>query len=407
MWKKRTAIFISSQACSLLGSSLVQYALFWYVMLQTRSGVAIMVYIVCGFLPAFLLSPFGGVWADRYNRKHLIMIADGFIAFVTLVLALVFMTGEKGLTVIMVTVALRAAGTAVQGPAIGAILPQLVPFEHLTRVNGISQTMQSVITLISPLLSGVLFSLFPLYVVFMIDVVTAAAAIVILRFFLEFSPDSGAAKDGRSGYYEDMKLGFQYIKQHRYLISFFSFLAMTLFLITPAAMLSPLQVTRTFGSDVWRLTAIEIAFSGGMMIGGFTISAWGGFRNRVYTILCSTAVMAAGSVSFGFITSFPLYLAVMVLIGIATPFYHTPSAVMIQEHVEDEYLGRIFSVNTMLFTSVMPLGLLIFGPLAEVVRIESIMAATGTAMLVLAFAASMQKRLVEAGIAGRKEIREA
>lgn len=397
MWKKRTAVFVSSQTVSLFGSALVQYALFWYVTLETKSGIAMTVFIVCGFLPTFFLSPFGGVWADRYNRKKLIMFADGFIAAVTLILAAAFISGGKGLVLVIIIAALRAVGTAIQGPAVGAILPQLVPVEQLTRVNGISQTIQAVITILAPVVSGALFSIYPLYVILFIDVITAAAAILILMFFLEFLPAKRESGKKKAGYFNDMKLGFIYIKEHPYLISFFTFFAVTLFLITPAAMLSPLQVARSFGSDVWRLTAIEIAFSGGMLLGGFLISLWGGFKNRMITIFVSTAFMAICSAGLGIATSFTLYIVIMTILGITAPFFHTPSAVMIQEHVEEKFLGRVFSVNTMLFTSVMPLGMLIYGPVAEKIRIETIMIITGIVMLVFVAIAFMQKQLIEAG----------
>lgn len=81
-WKRNTALFLGSQALSLLGSSLVQYALLWQVTLQTRSSVMMTLYIVAGFLPTFILSPFAGVWADRYDRRKLIVLADAMIALV-------------------------------------------------------------------------------------------------------------------------------------------------------------------------------------------------------------------------------------------------------------------------------------------------------------------------------------
>lgn len=107
-WKRTTAIFLTSQALSLFGTALVQYALMWHVTLTTKSGVLMTVYILCGFVPAFLVSPFAGVWADRLDRKRLLMISDGSIALVTLLLALVLQTGGQSLTLIMITAAVRA-----------------------------------------------------------------------------------------------------------------------------------------------------------------------------------------------------------------------------------------------------------------------------------------------------------
>jgi DHA3 family macrolide efflux protein-like MFS transporter len=403
MWRQKTVIFLTSQAVSLLGSSLVQYALLWFVTLETRSGTAMSVYIVCGFVPTFLLSPFGGVWADRYDRKKLIMLSDGFIALVTLGLAAAFMVHGKMLWLIMVAAALRAAGTAIQGPAIGAILPQFVPREHLIRVNGISGSVQAAIMLVSPVLSGAFISLWPVHVVFFIDVATAAIAIAMLLFFLDVPPHEKAGEKQSATYFADMLLGYRYIRDHRFLISFFTFLGVLLFLVTPAAFLTPLQVVRTFGGDVWRLTAIEVVFSVGMMAGGGLIGAWGGFKNRMSTLLLSAFAMGLCTIALGVAGNFWLYLAFMGIFGVAMPFFNAPSAVFIQEHVEEGFLGRVFSVNTMLFSSIMPLGMLLFGPLAELVRIEWILIVTGCLVLIQIMAMTRNKTLMRAGTAGSPE----
>ncbi len=187
------------------------------------------------------------------------------------------------------------------------------------------------------------------------------------------------------------------MRDHRYLVPFFVYMAALLFLVSPAAFLTPLQVTRTYGADVWRLTAIEVAFSAGMMAGGAVLSAWGGFANRIRTMVLANAVMAGLTVVLGLAPSFWLYLAAMVAFGLALPFFNTPSAVLLQDHVEAGFLGRVFSILTMISTSVMPLGMLLFGPLAEAVRIEWILLATGALMAGLAAAVLANRRLVEAG----------
>jgi len=398
MWKQKTAVFLVSQFLSLLGTSFVQYALMWFVTLETKSGLMMTVFVVCGFLPTFILSPFGGVWADRYNRKGLIMLSDGFTAVVTLALALVFMLHGKSLLLVMIAAALRSVGTAIQGPAVGAILPQLVPKENLTRVNGIVNSLQAAITLVSPIISGVLITVWPLYLVFFVDLITAALAIVTLLFFLNIPVHAKAAEKQITGYFSDLRLGFQYIKGHRYLLSFFTFVGIFLFLISPAAFLPSLQVARSFGSDVWRLTAIEVVFSGGMILGGGIIGVWGGLKNRMHTLVLSAFVMGLCTVGLGVAGIFWLYLCIMGIFGIALSFFNTPAAVFLQEHVEESFMGRVFSFNTMLFTSIMPLGMLLFGPLAEVVRIERILILSGLLTLVQVLVMFRDKRLIEAGV---------
>ena len=396
-WKRNIAVFLGSQIISLLGSSLVQYAIMWYITLETRSGAMMTVYIICGFVPTFIFSPFGGVWADRYDRKRLIMIADGVIALATLAIALVFMSGFKPLWLLFVVSAVRATGSAAHGPAVGAILPQMVPEDKLLRINGINSSVQSMIMLISPILSGALLSFASIETIFFIDVVTAAIAIGTLAIFLRIPPHAKAMVPQTTGYFEDMRMGFRYIREHRYLASFFIYLGIFLFLVTPAAFLTPLQTARTFGPEVWRLTALEIVFSVGMMVGGALLATWGGFRNRMRSMVASNLIMAGCTVALGFAPPFWLYLAFMGLFGISMPLYNTPSTVMIQEHVEGDYMGRVFSILTMLMTSAMPLGMLVFGPLADAVRIEWILIATGIVMLAHGLRVLGSRRLMEAG----------
>lgn len=396
-WKRQTVLFLTSQTLSLFGSSLVQYALLWHVTLATQSGWVMTLYILCGFVPTFLMSPFAGVWADRMDRKKLIIISDGLIAVATLALALVFWAGEDALWLILLTAAIRSLGTAVQGPAVGALLPQFVPSDQLTRVNGISGALQAGLFFGSPILAGILMSVWPLEWIFFLDVGTAALAIGILLVFLRIPPHEKANQPQTVSYFADLKLGLKYIGEHRFLVPYFVFTAGLLILVAPAAFLTTLQVARTFGPDVWRLTAIEMVFSVGMMAGGALIAAWGGFKNRVHTMILSALIMGVCTVLLGLVPDFWIYLVPMGIFGLAMPFYNTPATVLLQEHVEADYLGRVFSIFTMLSTSMMPMSMLVFGPLAEVVKIEWILIGTGAAMLVQLVWALTNKKLVSAG----------
>ena len=158
-WKKNIILFITSQTISLFGSSLVQYAIMWYITLETQSGVMMTIFIICGFLPTFFLSPFAGVWADRYNRKILILLSDSMIASVTLILAILFILGYKEIWLLFTISAIRALGSAVQMPAVGAFIPQMVPEDKLMKVNGTNSSIQAMIMLISPMASGALLTM--------------------------------------------------------------------------------------------------------------------------------------------------------------------------------------------------------------------------------------------------------
>lgn len=396
-WKARFAVFISGQALSLFGSSLVQYAIMWHITLTTRSGVMMTLSVLFGFVPTLLLSPFAGVWADRFDRRKLIVLSDAFIALVTLALALLFASGQSSVWLLLIAQGLRSLGAALQGPAVGAIIPQIVPEDKLTRANALNGTVQSALFIVSPIAAGALLSLVPLFSIFFIDVGTAALAIVTFLAFLKVPPHAKAGSPQTASYFADMKDGFRYIRDHRYLISFFVYMALLYIFVSPAAFLTPLQVARRFGPDVWRLTAIELAFSGGMTLGGIAVAASGGFKNRIHTMLAATFVMGVCALSLGFLGNFWPYLGAMAVFGLVIPYFNTPSTVLLQEHVEEAYLGRVFSVLTMLSTSVMPLAMLLFGPLAELIPIELILIATGALMLLMVPWGLGNRRLIEAG----------
>ena len=396
-WKRNTILFLGSQTISLFGSALVQYAIMWYITLNTQSGVMMTISIICGFVPTFFLSPFAGVWADRYNRKILIILSDSLIAISTLVLAILFLMGYEALWFLFLMSAIRAIGTGIQGPAVGAILPQLVPEDNLTKVNGINGSIQALIMLVAPMVSAALLTMASMEAIFFIDVVTAAIAVFILLTFLHIPIHAKAAEKQTTSYFSDLKQGFIYIQNHAFVKKFFVFFAFFFVLAAPVAFLTPLQVTRSFGDDVWRLTAIEITFSIGMMLGGVFMASWGGFKNKIHTMTLAALVMGACTFALGVVPNFWIYIIFMGIVGVAMPIFNTPSTVLLQEKVEGDYLGRVFGVLGMISTSMMPLGMLIFGPIADIIDIEWLLIGTGLLMFIQGFFLVGSKVLLEAG----------
>ncbi len=134
-WRRNTALFLTSQTLSLLGTMIVQYAIMWHLVLETRSGVMMTLYIVVGVLPTFLSSIFGGVWADRYDKKLLINLSDGGIGLVSLAFAVFLFAGHRSIALLLVAAGLRALGQGVQQPTVGSLVPLIVPEDKLLRVN--------------------------------------------------------------------------------------------------------------------------------------------------------------------------------------------------------------------------------------------------------------------------------
>ncbi len=382
---------MTGQAFSLFGSSLVGFAIIWHITLQTKSGVMMTIGTACMFLPQLIISLFAGVWADRYNRKRLIIWSDGGIAIATLVLAIVYLMGYQELWLIFLILAIRSVGAGIQMPAVGAIIPQMVPAEKLLKVNGINGSLQSGITLLSPIAGAALLSFMSLGAIFFIDVITAVIGIGIL-IFLPVKPHEKSEKPEGTGYFDDLREGWVYVKQNIFVREMLIMYTFYFFLITPVAFLSQVAVVRNFGDEVWRLSAIEIAFSGGMMLGGFIISWWGGFKNGINTIALSCFIVGITNI-FLYIPNFYIYLAMMAISGIFASFFNATEMALFQSRVEEDKQGRVFSWVQIVATAVLPLGMFIFGPLGDIMKIDLQFLICGILLVVLSVQIYFNKRL--------------
>lgn len=372
-WKKKSILFLTSQNISLFGSSIVSYAITWYITLETSSGIWMTASIVCSLLPQLFISLFAGVWADRYNRKYLIMGADGFIALATLGLAVMFLKGTESLFMLMAVSVIRSIGAGIQTPAVGALLPQIVPAEKLTRMNGINQTCNSVLLMISPAVGGALLGSAGIAWAMMADVSTAVLAICVMAFLKVKKPEAA----GTMSMWHDLKEGLAYTVGHTVVSRILVFYGIAFFLITPAAFLSPLLIERVFGSEVWRLSANEIIWTVGSLAGGIYVSWKGSFQNKWNVIAVCYIGFGITFALLGISPYFWLYLVVMFVSGIFMPPLAAASTVMLQEQVEEKKMGRVFSVFQIISSAVMPAGMLIFGPLADWLDIRVIMAGSG------------------------------
>lgn len=376
---------------------LVQYAIMWHIVLKTQSGTMMTIYILVAVLPTFFTSLLGGVWADRYNKKHLINLADGSIALISLAIAISLSAGIDSIALLMIAACVRALGQGVQQPSVTSLIPLIVPEDKLLKINGLNSSLQSGIYLLSPLVSASLISLASLQTLFLIDVVTAAIAICILYFLVKVPlTERKTENKEKTSHFTDLMNGLKYLKCQKYLLPLVVLSGLyTIFM--SSLVLFPLQVTCNFGADLWRLSAVEICQAGGMIVGGLLIGVWC-FRNKIYAIGASSVVIGILTISFGFWTNFTQYLVCMVIFGIIWPYFSASSLTLIQEKVTPDYLGRVLSVYTMLGSLAMPFGMLFFGPLADIVNINYIFIGTGAVMVFLGIMYFVSKTLREAGI---------
>ncbi|MGL4606986.1 MAG: MFS transporter [Eubacteriaceae bacterium] len=380
-WIRRITLFLTSQTISLFGSSVVAYAIIWHITLTTGSGLIMTISTLCTFLPQIVISIYAGVWADRYHRKRLIIISDLLIAITTLFLALFFFMGFQELWLLFLASAIRSVGTGIQTPAVNALIPQIVPEDKLMKVNGINGSLQSLIFIVAPAVSGGILTATTLEYTFIIDVVTAIIGVSILCFISIPIHDKAMAVPTTKAI-EDLKEGLSYIKNHQFIYTLFIFYGIVMFLITPVAFLTPLLIAREYGNEVWRLTYNEIAFSGGTMLGGLFIAIWGGFKRRIRTIALGCFLFGLSVATLGIVNNFWLYIGFIFLSGLMIAFLSAPSNVLLQEQVDTNMQGRVFSIMVLISTTAFPLGMIFFGPIADIFQIEILLIITG---LIMAF----------------------
>ena len=385
-WKRRVTVFLVGQTITTFGSFLVQYAIMWHLTLTTKSGLVLALAAVFGFLPQAIVSIFAGVWADRVNRKMMIIVSDSVIALATLILAVFMLSGVEDLWLIFLIMAVRSIGAGVQMPAISALVPQIVPTDKLLTVNGINSSISSSLQLLAPVAAAAVYSTMSLSAILFIDFVTAVIGLSLLA-TVTVPTLARVASEDKPSYFADLKEGMAYIFSNQLVRWVMAIFAIVFLLIVAPSNLSPLMIARTFGGEVWMLTVLELSFGVGMLIGGALIAVFAKKIDRIGMIIGSSILFGILATAMGFTTNLILFFALFFVVGIAVPAFSTSAMTLLQETVEPERQGRVFGFLGIVMAVAMPLGMSILGPLADVVSVEILLIVTGIATVVIAVVA--------------------
>jgi DHA3 family macrolide efflux protein-like MFS transporter len=385
-WKKKVTVFLVGQTITTFGSLLVQYALFWHLTLTTKSGVVLALAAVFGFLPQAVVSIFAGVWADRVNRKVMIIVSDSTIALATLGLAFLMLSGVDDLWLIFLVMAVRSVGAGIQMPAISALIPQIVPSDKLMRVNGINSSVQSSLLILGPVAAAGIYSTMSLAAILFIDFVTAVIGLSLLA-TIAVPTLSRVASDEKPSYFTDLREGLEYIFSNDLVRWVMVIYSIVFLLIVAPSNLSPLMLVRNFGSDVWLLTILELAFGVGMVAGGALMAIFGAKADRLGMMVGTSILFGVLAVVMGFTTNLILFYSLFFLIGLAVPAFSTSSMTLLQETVEPERQGRVFGFVGIVMAVAMPVGMAVLGPLADIVSVEILLIVTGVATVLIAVVA--------------------
>jgi MFS transporter, DHA3 family, macrolide efflux protein len=373
-WMRKFMPIWSAQIFSLLGSGLVQFALVWWITQKTGSAAMLAMGTLVAVLPEVIIGPFAGALVDRWNRRYVMIVADGAIAFITLILAVLFAFNLVQIWHIFVVMFLRSLGGIFHWPAMSASTSLMVPEKHLSRIAGINQALRGSLTIIAPPLGALLMTVLQFYQVIAVDVVTAIIAITPLFFITIPQPvraDAGEMVTPKS-VLRDVAAGFRYMKNWKGLL-YLTFIAAVLnFLLGPAGTLSPLMVTQHFQKGVWELSMLDSAIGIGIVAGGLTLGVWGGFKSKITTSLVGVIGLGFGVFIFGIAPAnmFWMGVAAMVFLGFTNPIANGPLQAIMQAKVAPEMQGRVMGTTSAICTAMMPLSMLVAAPVAELLGLR-------------------------------------
>jgi DHA3 family macrolide efflux protein-like MFS transporter len=384
IWKLRFFSIWTGQTLSAFGTVVAQFALVWWITKLTGSATVLASVTAAALIPALLVSPFAGVFVDRHNRRLIMIVSDAFIALVSLWLAYQFWTGAMQLWHVYAAAVARALGSAFYGPACGASVTLLVPKEQYGRIGGIDQTRSGVLEVVGPLLGALAIAWFPLHHVMLLDVGTAAFAIIPLLIFSIPQPKpESSATDGGSSYWQDLAAGFLYVVRWRSLMLFVGVVAIVNIMLFSSTSLTPLLVYKGFGGEAGMLAWFQSGFGFGLIAGGLALSLWGGPRRKILAVL-------GGIVGLGGILLVPAWtpaslwwLAVggYALLGLTFAIAQGNMSAAFRGLVAPSKQGRFYSLLSPLFQGLNPLGIMVAGTVSDAVGIRFWFAVAGVVLM--------------------------
>ena len=385
-WKRTFAVIWSGQAVSILSSSIVAYAIIFWMSVETRSAEVLALSAIAGMLPQAVLGLFVGVYIDRWDRKRTMILADSFIALCTLGLAVLFWSGRAELWHVYVLLACRSVGTAFHVPAMQASVPLLAPERQLTRIAGVNQVITSFSDLAGPALGALLLGLTSIGNILLLDVLGALFACTTLLFVRIPNPER---PDRRPDLWCELREGLAAMHSQPGLGWFFTLAIIVWFLIMPVGVLFPLMTLNHFGGGTWEMSFVEIIWGVGALAGGAIIGARNYPINRIVLINLMYLVVGLSFLGSGLLpeTGFYAFAALTAAAGVSSSVFNASFVAVLQTRIEAGLLGRVLSLYRSFGLLPSALGLLSTGFLAERVGLTTTFILSGSLICLIGLGA--------------------
>ena len=365
-WKRVFAIIWTGQFLSILTSSIVNFAIVLWLSLETGSAEVLAFATMAALLPQSVLGLFTGSFIDRWKRKRVMIMADSFIAFCTLILAVLFYFDLAKISHIYVLLALRSVGSAFHMPAMQASVPLLAPKSELMRIAGINQVIQSVCNIAGPALAGLFITMMKMTNILLLDVAGAAFACLSLCFV--FIPDpSHEERNSELHLWREAKEAIMEVRNQYGLSWLFLLSILATFVIMPVSVLFPLMTLNHFAGNAFQVSLVEVSWGGGALLAGALL---GLKKYRWNEILLINGMYIALGLTFLFsgllpVSGFIWFAVLTALGGVCGSLYFATFTTVIQSRIDPGVMGRVFSFYMSFSMLPSMIGLLSTGFLAD------------------------------------------
>lgn len=382
-WFAIIAFIWAAQAVSMITSFAAGYAVVWYVTESTGSAFVLAAMNVCAMLPIGLLAPFGGIVADRYNRKIIMIAADGAIGIISLIAGFVILAGDVSIPLLLIICIARAVGQAFHSPAMMAAMPMLVPDEHLLRINTLDQLLASIASIGAPAFGIFLYTTFGFASVMFLDF--AGALVAVCGLLLAKVPTVVDPATAKQHVLANLAEGWRAVARTRGLLLLIGGVTLGMMIFGPLSALCPLMTFSHFGGDGYAASVGEAAFGVGMLVGSVVLIAWGGGKRLAGLIAVAAVIVGACTMVCGLLPpeGFPVFVAMLGLMAVACAWFNGPLMTLTQRHVPDDKMGRAMGLLTAATGLAAPVGVAVGGMMAEQMGIMPFFLADGLACLVL------------------------
>ena len=360
---KKFLMIWSGELISNIGSGMTAFALSVYVYQTTGSATYVSLITLLAYLPTVLLSPLGGVLADRYDRRLLMIIGDLFSGLGLAYVLWNIQTGSDSMLPICIGVTFNAVFVALLEPSFRATITELLTEEEYARASGMVQIAGNAKFLISPALAGILLAVADIRLILLIDIGTfliTVTTVAIVR-----KSVGKAVKTERQSIGREMRLGFAEINKSkgiRILIILMSFVCFFVGILQ--TLTSPMVLAV---SNAETVGIMESLCAVGMLLGSVFIGILG-IKKNFSTVLCVAGILSGIFIALtGVNKSIFVTGAGIFLFFLALPFMNTSADVLIRKNIPNELQGRVWGIISLLSQTGTVLAYALSGVLADYV----------------------------------------